>query len=68
MKLMYIEKPQLGQKFCALYNDGSGARLYMIDDSGEMHSSEGELENIEYLDNFSHWFAIPDSYKFWMEK
>ena len=67
MKSIIDDPPPNGVKIVALFYDGSGAKLLLIDDNGDIYSAEGEYESKEYMDSFSHWIEIPDDYKFWME-
>ena len=62
-----------GTRFAALYGDGSGARLYLITDRGELVDAEdGPMDEMSpdtwLLDaGFLYWVELPDTYKFWFE-
>lgn len=56
-------------KFMALFNDGSGGRIFMAIDGGYMRAEEGDTVDFDYfLDaGYLMWVSIPDSYKLWCE-
>jgi len=65
--------PDVGQKFIALYDDGSGANLYLrIDDAltGDplYLSADGMDDFSETMDNYLYWIPLPDDYKFSFEE
>ena len=70
LKLMHNNLPKSG-KFIALYSDGSGSKLCMLMDSGEVMSAEGDIdyESIEDMqESFSHWIDISnEDYEYWFE-
>lgn len=63
-------------KFMALYNDGSGGRVFM--DVGDFYIDASEASAEYYEEQFSFdyfleadylmWVSIPDSYKLWCER
>ena len=70
LNCMKTTPPKEG-KFCALFNDGSGARLFNIVGE-EIIEADGEAMHIsvalDYLqDRFSHWYSLPDSFKLFYE-
>ena len=67
MKLISEIHPPTGHKFVALFNDGSGAKLFLKDDYGQIYDVQMEPCPLDVLDDFSHWELIPDNYKFWGE-
>jgi len=66
LKLFHAERPM--GKFVAFFNDGSGASLFMTDDSGETIDSDGDLIGAETLDNYLSWMQLPDDFEFWCER
>ena len=66
---MIEKEPKEGDRFVALYNDGSGARLFEII-KGELFEAEGGDEPChgEELDNYFYWALLPDDFKFWSDK
>jgi hypothetical protein len=65
-----------GQKFVALYADGSGARLCWISNDGNLMDYrldtvvKGSEENIEEFlqgSGYLYWMPLPDSFEFWGE-
>lgn len=65
-KKMVIERPVSG-KFVALYADGSGSKLFCLCEGGQLLDAEGDFHDIEDLEDFSHWAALPEDYKMWFE-
>ena len=63
-----------GSRFIALYGDGSGARLFLIDDAGGLFEAQYEVEISRSPDtylidhNFCFWIPLPNSFKFWFER
>jgi len=60
-------------KFVAIYADGSGARLFFIDDIGDLYNSECDKTDIApdtwLVDaGFAYWIKLPDSFKLWFEQ
>lgn len=64
MKLMHAEKPE--GKFVAIFNDGSGARLFMQCDNALL-TAEGDHCDPDELNEYSHWIPLPDTFQFWFE-
>ncbi len=62
LKLIHVEKP-IG-KFTAFYNDGSGASIFCITDTGELVDAEWDIQEEGCLDNYSHWSPLPDDFEF----
>ena len=60
-------------KFVAIYADGSGARLFMIDEANGLYCAEngylGIMAPDRYLldGGFSYWMQLPDSFELWFE-
>lgn len=64
-------KPSDGEKFIALYNDGSGASLFQMKENEKIIDTDGvEYSDYEVLPEAGYWYwlPIPDDYKFWYEK
>lgn len=57
--------PDLGRKFIAIYNDGSGANLFFRYDEGCL-DQEGEEGPTDW-DAYGCWAYLPDGLKFWCE-
>ena len=62
-----------GTKFVALYDDGSGAKLFMVDKDGMLFDGYGidygETPDCILMDfGYSHWIALPKTFKIWFEK
>ena len=63
-----------GTRFVALYCDGSGASLYLIDDEGELYdATDGKLGVVSpdaYLQDTGkmYWIELPATFKFWFER
>lgn len=64
-----IDEPPTKGKFVALYNDGSGAELFVALDKNELMDCEGDtsIKLSTLSDSFSHWYPVPDEYEFWFE-
>lgn len=56
--------PEVGSKFVALYDDGSGAGLYFRHDGGYI-SAEGEEADV--LSGVEAWAYLPAGFEFWCE-
>jgi len=71
LNCMTTNPPKEG-KFVALYNDGSGASLFVCvyDDRNELSyfDCEGEKYYEECMGNYSSWIPLPDTYNFWKEE
>ena len=64
------EQPRNGSRFVAFYCDGSGASLFMRDDSGNYIDAEGNLilDDDLSMDSWHCWFSyLPDSFKQFFE-
>lgn len=62
-----------GTKFVALYYDGSGASIFMIDKKGHLINHDGvDIESAPdtYLvgSGFGYWIELPKSFKLWFER
>jgi hypothetical protein len=71
LRLLYDkdDKPVVGQKFVAFFNDGSGASLYQMIDEANILSAEGAYEEYaDLIESYLHWLPIPDDFKFWAEE
>lgn len=61
-----------GTRFVAIYGDGSGANLFMIDDSGHLLDAEfadqTPAPDTWLMDaGYQYWMKIPDTFKLWFE-
>lgn len=65
LKSIFHERP-IG-KFIALYSDGSGANLFYRDNNGFIYDADGGACSEEYLDDYSEWISLPDTYKLFYE-
>lgn len=63
-----------GTKLIALFGDGSGGKLFMISDDGELADAENGFRGITAPDTwlqdagFVYWMKVPDSFKLWFEQ
>jgi hypothetical protein len=67
-RLMAEEKPPIGTRFVALFDDGSGASLFecVKDDGFGLHIDDlAVYYDSEALDDYLLWIEVPDDYKFW---
>lgn len=73
--LHYIHAKSIpnGTKFVAFFGDGSGASLFLVDDSGHLYDTDmnqvgiapdNDLQDRGYVS----WIELPDSFKFWFEQ
>jgi len=67
-----IRNPNIGQRFVAMYEDGSGATL-MIRTKNEngwpgFKDAMGEELDIGHLEPYSCWLPLPDDFRLWFEK
>lgn len=71
MNLMYDKYPEIGDKFFAIFSDGSGGSLFMrIDDfQGDMQflNAEGDDYTQENMDDYLYWQKLPEYVTFWFE-
>ena len=71
MNLMADRLPDVGQKFVAFFNDGSGCRMYMRADDFQNDPvflcPEGEQYGIENMGDYLFWQPVPEEYAFWFE-
>lgn len=58
------ELPDVGRKFIALYDDGSGALMAWRHDGGFI---DQEGEEFDVLKNFDRWSYLPNDLEFWCE-
>ncbi len=63
-----------GTKFVAFFGDGSGAKLFLISDDGELADAENGFRGITAPEvwlqdaGFIYWMKLPDSFKLWFEE
>lgn len=62
-----VDPPNEG-KFLAFFNDGSGANLFFIDDSGDIYDCQLEPREREYLEScYNLWIKMPDDFEYFFE-
>jgi hypothetical protein len=69
---MFDKYPKVGQKFFAIFNDGSGGGLYIrldndLDGNMAFLNAEGDHCSELNMDDYLYWFEVPDKVKFWFE-
>jgi hypothetical protein len=64
-KSLLEEPPARGCKFVALYDDGSGARMFFKHDAGYI-DSDGE-ESLDLSGTYDLWTELPEGFEFWCE-
>lgn len=62
-----------GTKLVAIFADGSGADLFMVDDNGDLYDAEfthyGPAPDTYLIDaGFCMWMELPDGFPFWFEQ
>ena len=59
------KKPESGRRIIALFDDGSGARLFLAHDGGllDLDGDEATLE-----EGYGLWAYLPDGMKLWFEQ
>lgn len=57
--------PEVGRKFIALFDDGSGSEMFFRTEDDAINES-GHEYGLDFH-NFSHWSYLPDGFKFWCE-
>jgi len=57
--------PDVGRKFIALFNDGSGAAMFWRHDCGYIDADGNETETLG--SSYDHWAYLPDDLDFWCE-
>lgn len=60
------EKPESGKRIVALYNDGSGAVLYLVHDHGLIDHDGDEYSALDPK-NVDRWAYLPDDVKLFFE-
>jgi hypothetical protein len=55
------DKPESGKRIVALYNDGSGATLFLVHDHGITDQDGDEYEELS-PDNHEMWAYLPDDF------
>lgn len=60
------QQPPNGSRFVALFDDGSGANLFMRDDYGYYLSAEEGVPE-ELSTSYKFWIPIPMQFKLWFE-
>jgi len=68
------DKPEVGCRIIAPYNDGSGARMFLVvegeDDGTALIDQDGDEYDWDYLDDsasFGVWAYLPDDFELWFE-
>lgn len=64
-KLLADEPPPVGTKFVALYDDGSGARMFWRHDGGFIECDGDEVKSLDGL--YDKWIELPQDTEFWCE-
>lgn len=67
LNCMHTNPPKLG-KIIALFDDGSGATFFFIDDAGFIYDTEGYGGYVieDLMSKYSHWIDITnEEYDFW---
>jgi len=57
--------PDVGRKFIALFNDGSGAAMFWRHDCGYIDADGNETETLG--SSYDRWAYLPDDLDFWCE-
>jgi len=57
-------QPESGRKIVALYDDGSGAQMFLVHDSGFIDCEGDERKELTHCDR---WAYLPDDLEFWCE-
>jgi hypothetical protein len=57
--------PPLGSKFVALYDDGSGARLFFRHNEGFICADGDEEQTLDGM--YDKWTELPQGFEFWCE-
>lgn len=61
-------RPEPGRKIIALFDDGSGARLFYVHDGGLIDADEGDEWDADALDeNYGLWAYLPSDFSLWCE-
>lgn len=64
----FVDAPEPGRKFVALYNDGSGARMFFTFDGGVIDCDGDELYGFDLAEqSYGLWAYLPDNFEFWCE-
>lgn len=64
----FVDAPEPGRKFVALYNDGSGARVFYAFDGGVIDCDGDELYGFDLAEqSYGLWAYLPDNLEFWCE-
>ena len=64
----FADTPEIGRKFIALYNDGSGAEMFFAIEGGVIDSDGDELYGWFSADHsYDRWAYLPDNLEFWCE-
>lgn len=66
---IYQEKPMIGGRFVAVFDDFSGAGLFIRLPNGNYRCAEFDEEEIdeENMDNYLFWAYLPSGTKLWFE-
>lgn len=59
-------KPESGKRIIALYNDGSGAALFLVHDDGVLDQDGDEYASVS-PDHFEKWAYLPDDFELHFE-
>lgn len=57
-------KPESGRRIVATFNDGSGARLFMVHDEGLLDS---DGDDVELNEGYDLWAYLPSDTRLWFE-
>lgn len=60
------EKPESGTRIVALYNDGSGAALFLVHDHGVTDHDGDEYSGVT-AENFDRWAYLPNDFELHFE-
>lgn len=62
------ELPEIGKRFIALYNDGSGAKLFFRSIKGYLDAEGDKNYPDDFLDDYWYWAYLPNNFKFFCEE
>lgn len=64
----WTKPPKPFRRIVALYNDGSGARIYFYAGDGQLFCGEDGCEyDWNDVDNLIQWSYLPAGYRLWVE-
>ena len=71
MNYFHEKLPEIGQKFVAVFDDGSGAYLFKRiedDDEPQFIDNDNVINGTERMhENFLFWLPLPDDFMLWFE-